>query len=632
MQSYIYNRGHLMVLDQLKVPHAKDFIEIKTAEDAWEVIRNMNVRGAPLIAVVASLGISVDALSKKAELGDAAAAAAFLRARTARLRTSRPTAVNLFRAMDELEALVDRAAAELPSGAAVVDAFTAGAERVMEEDVAHNRAIGAHGLALIRAQDPGKDNLRILTICNTGSLATGGFGTALGVVRACHEHKLLEQVYACETRPYNQGGRLTAYEIVEDGLPGTLIVDSAAALLMKTRQIDCVVVGADRVAANGDTANKIGTYQLAVAARHHGVPFYVAAPTTTLDPKIICGDDIPIEERSPTEITHQKVPIAPATIPAWNPAFDVTPAELITAIITERGPLLPARTTDKAGNVFDVPTFLENADGAPEQKQASTYIPPLGGWSPGVVTKYGYYEMTVDTVAHYLVGVRRCREVLGTADASAVTSVEFGDGNLNLVFRCEGPQGGVLIAKQALPYVRCVGEGPPSAPIRQALIAGRRLPGLAGHLGAFLARTLFFTSSLHLSGPEKRAAVAKWSENHPLCALTEQVIFTEPYIDHTNNRWTTPQVCTPPPEETPPAMYKKRCEGSTFAIDPEFAFYGPMGFDVGAILGNLLLAHCAAPGHRASQPGDHAAWVLDEAGAVWDRFAAAFLGLWGEEK
>ena len=283
LQSLIYSRGKLKVIDQLRLPHELVYIDVHTAEDAWSTIRTMQVRGAPLIAIVAALGLAVHVCQVRKEFATSGDAATFLIEKMTYLRTSRPTAVNLFVATDALTASVK--VLQQKSGATadtVVDGFLLEAEAMLADDVATNKSIGDHGAKRI-LEITGKDTIRVLTICNTGSLATAGYGTALGVVRSLHAMGKLEHVYACETRPYNQGARLTAFEIVQDQLPGTLIGDSMASALMAVKGVDCVVVGADRVASNGDTANKIGTYQLAITAKYHGVPFFAAVPTTTLD-------------------------------------------------------------------------------------------------------------------------------------------------------------------------------------------------------------------------------------------------------------------------------------------------------------------------------------------------------------
>eukprot|EP00929_Paragymnodinium_shiwhaense_P009895 TRINITY_DN11428_c0_g1_i1.p1 TRINITY_DN11428_c0_g1~~TRINITY_DN11428_c0_g1_i1.p1 ORF type:complete len:378 (-),score=97.33 TRINITY_DN11428_c0_g1_i1:492-1625(-) len=363
LESLTYKRGSMQVLDQLKVPQKKEYIDVPDATMAWTVVRSMQVRGAPLIAMVSALGLAVE-VTKRPKGESAEAVKKWLREKTAYLRTSRPTAVNLFKAMDELEALIDSSASKAgATGDSVYEAYVVAAEKMLEDDVAANKAIGDHGadaiLASMELSGKKDTKAKVLTVCNTGSLATAGWGTALGVIRSLNARGKLDMAYACETRPYNQGTRLTAFELVQDKIPGTLVCDSMAAALMQRKGIDAVVVGADRVAENGDTANKIGTYMLSILAKHHGVPFYVAAPTTTLDPKTASGADIPIEERPAEEMTSIKIDgvlhrIAPEGIACWNPAFDVAPAELIAGIVTEEG--LITKGSDKKR--FHVADFM----------------------------------------------------------------------------------------------------------------------------------------------------------------------------------------------------------------------------------------------------------------------------------
>lgn len=336
----------LAVLDQLRIPHTSTYIDVPDAEAAWKVIKSMQVRGAPLIGIVAALGLAVEAF-RKDDLKSADAAAAWIQERLTYLKTSRPTAVNLSN-YAALLAKRAHAAASLPEATvkSVIDCYIKEAETLLEEDLRDNIAIGDAGAeAILKAS--GKSSVNVLTICNTGSLATAGYGTALGVVRSLQKKGALKHVYACETRPYNQGARLTAFEIVKDGLPGTLICDNMAAFLMKKGSVDAVVVGCDRVAGNGDFANKIGTYSLAVSADYHKVPFFVAGVVGTIDFSMASGEAIPIEERPGQELTSLSAPnkdggvdtirIAPEGIGVWNPAFDVTPAKLVHAVITEKG-------------------------------------------------------------------------------------------------------------------------------------------------------------------------------------------------------------------------------------------------------------------------------------------------------
>lgn len=307
--------GGLELLDQRLLPSEERWLLLRSWGEVRDAIRDMAVRGAPAIGIAAAYGLALAAKSG----ADAAEAAAGLAA-------SRPTAVNLQWAIDRVMRLPIRDA----------HAVLAEARAIEAEDLACNRAIGEHGAALV------PQNATVLTICNTGALATGGHGTALGIIRTAYQQGRLNHVYACETRPRMQGLKLTAWELLRDGIPFHAIADGAAASLMGASRIDLVIVGADRIAANGDTANKLGTLGLAVLAHHFGVPFVVAAPTSTLDLSMGDGSAIPIEERSADELTTiDGIRIAPEGCPVFNPAFDVTPGDLITTIVTERGVCRP---------------------------------------------------------------------------------------------------------------------------------------------------------------------------------------------------------------------------------------------------------------------------------------------------
>ncbi len=302
-----YRPGLLELLDQRLLPGEERWLAIRDAEGAAAGIRDMVVRGAPAIAITAAYGLALAVRGG----GDRAAARGLLLA-------ARPTAVNLRWVLERLDAVPD-------------EALEAEAIAVHREDRAINRALGECGAELLPEGG-------IYTHCNTGALATGGWGTALGVIRSIYARGRRPTVYAGETRPYLQGARLTAWELLKDGIDCRLVPDAAAGAVMAEGRVASVIVGADRVAASGDVANKIGTYGLAVLARHHGIPFYVATPTSTLDPRCPSGAHIPIEQRPAEELLRcGGRQIAPAGVGAWNPAFDVTPAALITAWITERG-------------------------------------------------------------------------------------------------------------------------------------------------------------------------------------------------------------------------------------------------------------------------------------------------------
>eukprot|EP01062_Namystynia_karyoxenos_P068941 TRINITY_DN6409_c0_g2_i1.p1 TRINITY_DN6409_c0_g2~~TRINITY_DN6409_c0_g2_i1.p1 ORF type:complete len:414 (+),score=143.22 TRINITY_DN6409_c0_g2_i1:85-1242(+) len=359
-----YTRGSLRLLDQTKLPLVVHYDVIRTAADAWAAIREMRVRGAPAIAISAALGLAVEAVAgldaADGAYASGAAAAERLRERLEYLGTSRPTAVNLHNAVRDLSRIVADAAASGADAGAVVNSYVEAAEAMLAADEADNRGIAEHGSEhILRHNVPAAASANIVTICNTGALACARIGTALGVIRFVHRKGRLGQVFPLETRPYNQGGRLTVFECVSERIPCTLLVDSAVSYLMQTRSIHACVVGADRVCLNGDFANKIGTYNVAVAAKHHGVPFYVAAPVTTIDQSLHEGSGIPVEQRSAEEITHnmqtkQRIVADGPTLSVWNPAFDVTPHRLVTGgIITELGVITP----DADGRI-DVPSFL----------------------------------------------------------------------------------------------------------------------------------------------------------------------------------------------------------------------------------------------------------------------------------
>jgi methylthioribose-1-phosphate isomerase len=324
--------GFVRLIDQTRLPTEFVRIECRDVESVWEAIKTLRVRGAPAIGIAAAFGAVLGA--RGAEPGSAQAVGRALRQATTYLRTSRPTAVNLFWALDRM----DRVAAATAGldAEAIVDRLLAEAQVIADEDKAMCRAIGTFGAALLM---PGQG---VLTHCNAGGLATADYGTALAVLFTAHDQGKAIHVFADETRPLLQGARLTAWELQRRGVPVTLICDNMAAQVMKEGKVQMVIVGADRIAANGDTANKIGTYGVALLAKAHNIPFYVAAPSSTFDLAIPDGSAIPIEERDPREITHGLgSQTAPEGVRAYNPAFDVTPASLITAIITERGLVRP---------------------------------------------------------------------------------------------------------------------------------------------------------------------------------------------------------------------------------------------------------------------------------------------------
>jgi methylthioribose-1-phosphate isomerase len=318
----------LELIDQRALPQRVEYVDCRNAAVVAAAIRDMIVRGAPAIGCAAAYGIALESTRPTfASLGEFHAA---LQAAFAELAASRPTAVNLFWALERMRGVYDATRAEPPER--ISARLVAEAVAIHREDVEVNQAIGRHGAALV------PDGARIMTHCNAGALATAGHGTALGVVRSARDLGKKIAVIANETRPFLQGARLTAWEMVQEEIPVTLITDNMAGHLMQRGQVDLIVVGADRVAANGDVANKIGTYTLAVLAGRHGLPFYVAAPLSTIDRNVPDGAAIPIEERAAAEVTgFRGERWAPEGVAVVNPAFDVTPAALVTGLITERG-------------------------------------------------------------------------------------------------------------------------------------------------------------------------------------------------------------------------------------------------------------------------------------------------------
>jgi methylthioribose-1-phosphate isomerase len=322
-----WEEGRVVLIDQRRLPAEEVYLRLGTAREVAAAIRDMAIRGAPAIGVAAALGLALGIRSSTAE-GEALRAE--FQALAELFRGTRPTAVNLFWAIARMERAFE--GSFRAGGTALREAILAEALAIDAEDLASCRAIGDLGATLI------PEGATLLTHCNAGALATGGYGTALGVIRSAARLGRLKGVFADETRPYLQGARLTAWELLREGIPTTLIADSTAGHLMARGEITGIVVGADRIARNGDVANKIGTYPLSVLAKENGVPFYVAAPCSTFDLAIATGRDIPIEERSAEEVTHHGGKrLAPEGVLVRNPAFDVTPARYVTAIVCEKG-------------------------------------------------------------------------------------------------------------------------------------------------------------------------------------------------------------------------------------------------------------------------------------------------------
>ena len=343
-----WNDAGVVMIDQRKLPASEVYVTCRTAQEVAKAIKTMVIRGAPAIGVAAAMGIALG-MRRSTATGTKQFTTEFQKM-CDMMAATRPTAVNLFWAIERMKRVFAEAAQGGCSVDEIKERLAAEAIQIHDEDVQSCRAMGAHGASLV------PESARILTHCNAGALATAGYGTALGVIRAAAEQGKRVAVLADETRPFLQGARLTAWELVKDGIDTTVITDNMAGAMMRLGNVDLVVVGADRIAANGDVANKIGTYAVAVLAREHGIPFYVAAPLSTIDLATPDGSAIPIEERSDREVTHVGPSrLTPEGARIRNPAFDVTPAKFVTAIITERGIARPPFTGSLAGLVNLVP-------------------------------------------------------------------------------------------------------------------------------------------------------------------------------------------------------------------------------------------------------------------------------------
>lgn len=331
IKTVFFEKDSVVLLDQSRLPGEIAYVRCTSAEQVAEAIRRLQVRGAPLIGVAAAFGL---ALAVGQFRGSREQLDRHFQQVKSVLAATRPTAVNLFWALQRMDDRYQQIKDKEPEHIGQI--LIKEAQRLYQEDIEVNKAIGEWGQELLQ---PGS---RVMTICNAGALATCGYGTALGIIRSASARDKIQMVWACETRPVLQGARLTIWELHQDGIPATLITDSMAGYVMQRQEVDAVVVGADRIAANGDTANKIGTYTLAVLARYHHIPFYVAAPLSTIDTAISSGQHIVIEERHHDEVREiQGIPVTVPGVNVFNPAFDVTPHDLIEGIITENGLLIP---------------------------------------------------------------------------------------------------------------------------------------------------------------------------------------------------------------------------------------------------------------------------------------------------
>ena len=653
-QTIIFHPTFFQVLDQTLLPTLFQYSEISSIPQAVSAIKDMKVRGAPLIAVVALHALNFELIKTKSTFLTSLDLLSFLSKTIETLKASRPTAVNLSNDLNALlshaKTLKDPSIEELCS---LVDVFVRQNYKDYEKAC---QEISRHGADLIlqKMDKANKKMIHILTICNTGKLATPGDGTALGIIREIHRRNRLKKLYIPETRPYNQGSRLTASEAVFDKLPGVLISDSMAAVLMHENKVDCVIVGADRVVQNGTTANKIGTYSLAVLANYHKIPFYVACPESTIDREKLVGSQILIEERPGDELKKINGQwIAPKEIEYWNPAFDLTYPNLIEKIITEKGEFI--------------------------------YDKSIGDWE----------LLDNERLEHIL------KHKMKLFDLEEKLSIkDIADGNLNLVHCVRGKKLAVCV-KQALPYVKCVGPQweltlkralfeseclryearicPENVPIfysfneklallvmefldfphiilRKGLILQRKYENVSKKIGVFIAKTCFFSSGLHLKSDEMREKMSFWNQNS-LCSLTEQVIFSDPYVDSPLNKWNSPYLDSEVLQIKNDVFLKKEVaklrskfitvkqalihgdlhtgsimvteEGSVKVIDSEFAFYGPIGFDLGAYLSNLLLSYYSQKGHNDDK--EYEEWILKEIVVFYHSFEEIWLELWNDK-
>jgi len=606
IQTVIYEKDFIDVLDQLLLPHEVKYIRVSNTKDAWKVIREMNVRGAPLIAVVAVQGIRVELLGLKEIHNDINKLKTFLKEKTDYLKTSRPTAVNLF---NDLEALVESTKL-IESPDQLIQSIINFAQKNLSDYEQSSYDIARHGADTILAKLSSKSEINVLTICNTGKLAMPGLGTALGIVRELFYRKKLKTVYIPETRPYNQGSRLTSFEAMSDNLPGVLITDSMIGMLMQKKLVDCVVVGADRVTKFGYTANKIGTYSIAVLAKQHNIPFYVACPDSTIDYNMIYGREITIEERPGDELRKVNgTYIAPKEIPVWNPSFDITPPSLIEGIITEKGLFEFDRNSsaweefhfEKQEKLFK---FLKR-NKLIEGKRTFFETEALKFYNqvcPDLAPKLYYYNEDL-----------------------SLFIMEFLDNHDIL---------------------------------RTGLMKGTIYKGLGKSIGEFVAQTTFHSGVHHLSPEKLREQISFWNEN-TLCKLTEQVVFSDPYIIAELNRWTSPQLDQKVNEIKSDVdlifkVYELRQkfilnkqalihadlhsgsimvdnESSFKVIDAEFGFYGPIGYDIGNVIAHLMISYLS---HKSlnNVEEEFYNWILEEIISFWRSFETQYLLLWSNKE
>ncbi|KRX11150.1 Protein kinase-like domain [Pseudocohnilembus persalinus] len=662
LEPLIHLQKGFKVLDQKKLPTAFEYITVNNAKDTFQVIREMNVRGAPFIAVVALYGLVLEVENNLQNIKTTVQFKEYVKEQIEYLKQSRPTAVNLFNDTDFILRFVQDLDEQL-SIDKCFEQLKFQVEKIDKDYVQASDDMAQYGYQKV-IQDVPKimhDKINVLTICNTGKLAVPGVGTALGLIREIHKRGKLNMVYVPETRPYLQGFRLTASEVLADEMPGTLITDSMAGFLMKQGKIDLVVIGADRVASNGDTANKIGSYSFSVLAKNHGIPFYTVLPESTIDRQCPNGSYIEIEQRPGNEMIYlNNQQIAPLGLNTYNPAFDVTPSSNITRVITEKGE-------------FQFDREIQD-------------------WE----------QVNHESLSRHLKNTVKYFE-----ENEELEIQEVGDGNLNLVFIVKSKKNSQkqVICKQALPYIRCVGPEwpfplnrayfesqalsyqfqqspehtpkmihhdkklqiitmeflePPYIILRKGLINQNIYENAAKHIATFTAKTLFFSSGLHLDQYKLREKIAFWCQNTSLCGLTEQVIFLDPYYDAQYNKH-SPQIDDLAKQIKQDvvlinAVMKLRnkfisekqalihgdlhtgsvmvTEKNTKIIDPEFAFYGPMGFDLGALVANYFLNYFSQSSKQENleKTKKFQTYLLDQVKQYWETFEAEFTKLWQNEE
>jgi 5-methylthioribose kinase len=694
LKSIIITESKVQILDQLMLPNEIKFIDLNNCEDAWHSIVKMQVRGAPMIAVVALYGLKMDLKSNEKNFTSVENLFEFIQEKCVYLKTSRPTAVNLANDLNSLITHIQKLIENLNSqnknnnencGAEKIQTLLKSIFDFINKNYSDYQLsatkISNNGAEIILNHPSlkSKTSLNILTICNTGKLAMPGNGTALGIIREIAKRNKLNKLFIPETRPYNQGSRLTAFEALHDNLPGTLITDSMAGILMQNKQIDCVIVGADRITKAGATANKIGTYTFSVLAHFHKIPFYVAAPESTIDYNMLSGKDIHIEERPADELRkiHNSIYIAPKDIKCYNPSFDVTPPQLIEAIITENG--------------------------------SFNFEKSLGFWK-----KLDKKEIEI-YIKKFLPDFLKIEDKLEIEDIA--------DGNLNLVYKIKAKSSAFCL-KQALPYVKCVGPEwelslerinfesaslqfaqritPQLVPkfisfdddykilimeflenhfiLRKELINEEQIENLGEILGKYIAQNSFYSSNVHLSPERFREQISFWNGNK-LCALTEQVIFSDPYVNACYNHWTAPfldgiiaeirsdkrlicavrklrekfickkQAIIHGDLHSGSIMVNKQ-EKSVKVIDAEFAFCGPIGFDVGMLIANFFMNYFSKYAKRVKineelnkedkENGEKnklldnlslfESYILEQIKTTWEAFRDEFLKLWSDPK